>query len=147
MPRVKLATFDEMSAAIEDLGDARSRSGWSLAQVLIHIAQGIEYSVSGYPAMRSGIFRATIGRIALRKFLGAGEMSHDLQAPVPGAPSLDPSTTLADAKARLQKSIAEFRAMTGSPKPHFAYGPMSKSDAEKITAIHFANHASAFAKS
>ena len=83
----------------------------------------------------------------LRKFLGAGEMSHDLQAAVPGAPSLDPSTTLADAKARLQKSIAEFRAMTGSPKPHFAYGPMSKSDAEKITAIHFANHASAFAKS
>ena len=77
------------------------RFAWALA----HCAQSIEYSLTGYPKLRSGLFRATIGPLAKRKFIRANRMSHDVSAPVPGAPVLD-GDDVAAAKARLVAAVA-----------------------------------------
>lgn len=115
------------------------RGPWTLAHTLEHCAQSIEYSLSGYPALRSGLFRATVGRIAKRKFLSAGRMRHDLAAPVPGAPALA-SSDAAVAEARLRAAIAAFQAHEGAFADHLAYGPCSKAEYEALHVMHVADH-------
>jgi hypothetical protein len=43
-------------------GLAQHRIAWTLAQMLEHAAQSVEYSLRGFPEMKSGLFRATVGR-------------------------------------------------------------------------------------
>lgn len=112
---------------------------WSFAQTIEHCAQSIEYSVSGYPRLRSGLFRATVGRIAKHRFLSKGAMSHDLSAPVPGAPALE----MTDAKAaiaRLERAITAFQAHDRPLAPHLAYGPCTKAEYEALHVMHVADH-------
>jgi hypothetical protein len=140
---MRLASFHQMAGALDDLERERGRrldGSWTLYQVLVHVAQGIEYSISGYPTMRSALFRKTIGRLALRKFLGQGAMSHDLAAPIPGAPPIPPAGPLDDGLARLRKAMADFAALSSEPAPHFAYGPLTRAQYEQVHAMHLANH-------
>lgn len=140
---MRLGSFREVAGALDDLEAARGRrmeGTWTLYQVLVHVAQGIEYSMSGYPSMRSAVFRKTVGRIALRKFLGQGYMSHDLAAAIPGAPDILPDGQVAEGFARLRKAIDDFSSLNGDPAPHFAYGPLTKLEYEKVHAMHLANH-------
>ena len=39
-------------------------SSWGLSALLQHLAQSIEYSMSGYPEMKSAVFRAVVGNAA-----------------------------------------------------------------------------------
>ena len=110
------------------------------AQTLVHCAQSIEYSMTGYPRLRSGLFRATVGRLVKRKFLRAGSMSHDLAAGIAGAADPAADADLASAMARLRAAIASFRGHEGPLGPHLAYGPCSKSDYEKLHSMHVADH-------
>jgi Protein of unknown function (DUF1569) len=115
---------------------------WTLAQIFEHCAQSIGYSMTGYPQLRSKLFRVTVGRIAKGKFLGQGYMSHDLEAPVPGAPALGTDGDTAVAATKLRDAVAAFKAFTGEPAPHLAYGPCTLAEYERVHAMHFANHAS-----
>ncbi|MFY9514315.1 MAG: DUF1569 domain-containing protein, partial [Rubrivivax sp.] len=67
---------------------ADDNAGWTLPQVLNHLAQSIEYSISGFPALKPAWFQATLGRTAFAVFDARGRMSHSLRAPIPGAPAL-----------------------------------------------------------
>jgi hypothetical protein len=110
------------------------------AQAILHCAQSIEYSMSGYPSLRSALFRATIGPLVKRKFLRAGSMSHDVGAPLAGAPALPVDTELAPALARLRAAIASFRAHEGPLGPHLAYGACTKAEYEALHSMHIADH-------
>lgn len=135
-----MRTFDEVLAELERVkGGAHTQGAWTLPWVLEHCAQSIEYSLSGYPVLRSGLFRATIGRIAKRKFLGSGAMSHDVEAAIAGAPALSLTDTNVAAD-RLTKAIAAFRAHEGSLADHLAYGACSKADYEALHAMHVTDH-------
>lgn len=136
-----MRTFDEVLAELTKLTatGARKQGAWPFAWVLEHCAQSIEYSLSGYPVLRSGLFRATIGRIAKRKFLSSGAMSHDCEAAITGAPALSLSDTNAAAD-RLTQAIAAFRAHEGALADHLAYGACSKADYEALHAMHVADH-------
>ncbi len=141
--RLKLKSLDDVSARLDALERSAAPSAegsWSVAQVLIHCAQSIEYSVSGYPAAKGALFQKTVGRLALRKFLGAGAMSHDLAAPIPKAPEPPASSTLADGISRLRRAIAAFRSHPGELAPHFAYGKVTREQYEQVHAMHVANH-------
>ena len=141
-------TLEELDTHIRDLGPASARGqGFTLAQALGHCAQSIEYSMTGYPALRSGLFRATIGRLVKRRFLRAGRMSHDRAAPVPGAPELGADLSLDDARARLRGAIAAFRAYSGALAPHLAYGPCSKDEYGVLHALHIEDHLRSFVSS
>ena len=117
---------------------------WTWPQTLIHCAQSIEYSMTGFPQAKSPIFQRTIGAVAYRVFSWRGRMTHDLAEPIPGAPSLEASIDAASAIARLQRAVQDFRSRKEPLRPHFAYGELTKSEYEHAHAMHLANHFSAF---
>lgn len=117
----------------------RTTAGWKLPAVLEHAAQSIEYSLSGFPEMKSEWFRGTVGSAAFAVFDAKGSMHHSLTEPIPGAPALgDPP--LVPAAARLKKALREFEAHRGSLAPHFAYGPLDHASYTRAHLMHLANH-------
>jgi len=118
--------------------------GWTLAQAVAHCAQSIEYSMTAYPKLRSGLFRATIGPIVKRKFLRAHRMSHDVLAQVAGAPEISAAITLADACDRAIAAGKAFDAFTGDLAPHLAYGRCSKPEYAELHALHVDDHLRSF---
>lgn len=116
---------------------------WSVAQVLAHCAQSIEYSLIGFPLPKPAWFQATVGKLALGKFLRQGYMSHDLAAAIPGAPPPhdgDPRAAL----ERLIAAIDQFEAREEPMAPHFAYGPVDKARYGRVQAMHIAQHLESF---
>lgn len=144
---LRFSNLDEAVAEVDRVlaaSSVSSNGAWSPSQVFTHLAQSIEYSITGYPENKPAIFRKTIGRIVLRKFLGAGQMSHGLADAIPGAPALDANVSLPDAAARLKASIASFRSAQRGLAIHFVYDAVTQAEYEQVHAMHIANHLSAF---
>lgn len=139
-----VTALDQLTGLLDSLDPNLRSDGWTLPQALSHCAQSVEYSISGYPRLRSGLFRATIGPIVKRKFLRAGRMKHDLTAPVAGAPDLPTSLTFADSRDRLRAAVTAFRAHDGELAPHLAYGVCSRSEYETLHLLHLEDHLRAF---
>jgi hypothetical protein len=117
---------------------------WTWSKTLLHCAQSIEYSMTGYPEPRSAFFQHTAGAIAFSYFKSRGRMSHNLLEAIPGASSLDANAAPAVALAALRKAVAAFESHTGPLRPHFAYGDLTKAEYEQAHAMHIANHMSVF---
>ena len=109
-------------------------------QLLQHLAQSIEYSMKGYPEMKSAAFRAVLGNAAFAVFNARGAMSHSLTEPIPGAPALDAKVALKDSVRRLLDALAAFEAWSGALRPHFAYGELDKAQYTRAHLMHLANH-------
>ena len=135
-------TFPDLAAARRAVQGLTA--GWgstgalSLAQVLEHAAQSVEFSMQGFPAPKSALFQATAGRAAFAVFDARGQMSHGLDEPIPGAPAL--KMDLPQAQARLLRALDAFEAHTGPLAPHFAYGALDKNDYTRAHLMHLANH-------
>jgi hypothetical protein len=137
--------FASLRTALDEaqrLANAHAETGstWTLSQTFVHCAQSIEYSLTGFPDMKSELFQHTVGTAAFNVFAWRGRMSHDLAEPIPGAPSLANETDLDGSLARLQKSVEDFERSGEPLQPHFAYGSLSKADYELAHAMHLANH-------
>src|SRR5689334_20338245 len=139
-----VTALDQLTGLLDSLDPNLRSPGWTLAQALSHCAQSIEYSLSGYPRLRSGLFRATIGPLVKRKFLRANKMSHDLTAPVAGAPDLPTSLTFDDSRARLHSAVDTFRRHDGPLAPHLAYGRCTKDEYATLHLLHLQDHLRAF---
>jgi hypothetical protein len=135
------AALDAVSQKLRSLDLSLTSTGWSMAHVLEHCAQSIEYSLDGFPAMKPAPFRF-IARFVMRGFLRDGVMKHDLTAAIPGAPSLS-STDAAQSRDRLLAAIAKFASST-TTKPHFAYGDVAHDDYARLHAMHIEEHLRAF---
>lgn len=137
-----MISFDAVLAEIE--AQRANVDARPLASALAHCAQSVEYSLTGYPALRSPLFRSTIGRIAKRRFLKRGVMSHDTNAPIAGAPEPGESN-VESAVVRLRTAIEAFRAHTGALAPHLAYGECTRDEYEQLHSMHIADHLRALA--
>jgi hypothetical protein len=115
-------------------------SPWNLSQVLQHLAQSIEFSMQGFPALKGQWFRSSIGSAAFAVFNARGAMSHSLDEPIPGAPALDPSQALKTSVNRLLAAMDAFAQFNGTLLPHFAYGELTKPQYERAHLMHLANH-------
>ncbi|WP_284619088.1 DUF1569 domain-containing protein [Aquabacterium humicola] len=135
-----IAAARDAVAALPKRTGARSTGAWGLPQVLQHAAQSIEYSIDGYPAMKSVLFQGTVGAAAWRVFSARGRMNHSLDEPIPGAPALDTSLTLEAAATRLLAAFERFDKHTGALRPHFAYGALDKAAYTRAHLMHLANH-------
>lgn len=139
--------FKDFNEALKELNileqnTVKSATNWNLAQILNHCAQSIEFSMVGYPELKSAIFRKTVGKIAISVFLSRGYMNHGLNDEIAGAPKLSAEANLSDAFKRLYNAIDSFKNFTGELKPHLAYDTLSKEDYEAAHAMHIANHLS-----
>jgi hypothetical protein len=141
----KLEAFATLKEARERVLDLRFNtpthdSPWSLSELLQHLAQSIEFSMKGYPEMKSAAFRAVLGNAAFAVFNARGAMSHSLTEPIPGAPALDAKVALKDSVQRLLDALAAFEAWSGALRPHFAYGELDKAQYTRAHLMHLANH-------
>jgi hypothetical protein len=140
----EVKTFPNIAAVLKTLESLRaqplkSSGAWSLPQVLEHCAQSIEFSLNGFPQMKSGLFRSTAGAAAFTVFSARGAMSHPLAEPIPGAPALA-ATKLEPALVRAIAAFKAFEAHSGKLHPHFAYGELTKAEYTNAHLMHLANH-------
>jgi hypothetical protein len=141
------AGLAEAMSELDRLKDAvplDASANWTWSKTLLHCAQSIDYSISGYPEAKSALFQRTAGAAAFSFFRSRGRMSHNLIEAIPGAATLDANAHVAVAVATLRKSVAAFLAHTGPLQPHFAYGALDRADYERAHAMHIANHLSVF---
>jgi Protein of unknown function (DUF1569) len=142
-----MPTMAAAMAAIEGLAKGYRHTGaWTLAQMLNHAAQSIDYSIDGFPELRSALFRNAVGRVAFAVFQTRGKMGHSLTEPIPGAPALDAQAPLEPAIARAVAALRRFEAHTGALAPHFAYGELDKAQYTRAHLMHLANHWSEVAR-
>ena len=138
--------FGSLRAALDEaerlarVATAETPAIWTLSQTLVHCAQSIKYSVTGFPQMKSEIFQNTAGAAAFAFFAWRGRMSHNLAEQIPGAPSLENETDMTVALTRLRNAVDDFESAQKPLEPHFAYGRLAKSDYELAHAMHLANH-------
>ena len=109
-------------------------------QILIHCAQSVEYSMSGYPELRPEIFRNTVGKVAFSLFSTKGSMTHPLDEPIPGAPTLETGNDIDAALLRLRKAYTDFEQYNGPLSPHFTYGELTKEEYTIAHVMHINNH-------
>jgi hypothetical protein len=137
------ATWKDGQQAVLDLLFAPKvvqGNAWNLSQVMQHLAQSIEFSMQGFPALKGAWFRSSIGSAAFAVFNARGTMSHSLDEPIPGAPALDASQALKTSVQRLLDAMDAFAQFNGTLRPHFAYGELTKPQYERAHLMHLANH-------
>jgi hypothetical protein len=118
--------------------------GWTPAQVFEHLAQSVEYSMTGFPQSKSPLFQSTAGAVAFAVFQSKGAMTHGLTEPIPGAPVLATNGNTDAALDRLLTSLKTFDTYAGALKPHFAYGTLDKTQYAAAHAMHVFNHLTEF---
>lgn len=141
---VTLNNLNEAKGVLLELQQQENIHGinWNPYKVFVHCAKTIDYSMTGYPAMKPAIIRATVGKIAIRKFLSQGYMKHNLTADVAGSPEIEDTGTAHDGVATLIDTIERFQKHQDALKPHLVFGKLPKDHYEKYFAIHIADHLS-----
>lgn len=121
-----------------DLSAIESSGDWGLGRMFSHLAQGVEFSMTGYPVQKPKLFQATVGTLAFKLFEMRGRMSHELNEPIPGEVVSEISAD--EGLGRLWTSLETFRDFDGALQPHFAYGGLNKAQFGKAHLLHIENH-------
>ena len=142
--------FESLSGAVQALEQLkvqplRSTGAWDVPHVLHHVAQSVEYSLTGFPSLRKAWFRATVGPLALKVFAARGRMQHELDAPIPGAPDIAQGLPLPAAVDHVVAALRAFEQHRGPLAPHFAYGALDKLAYTQAHLMHLADHWQLFA--
>jgi hypothetical protein len=137
--------FASLPAALKTLEQSRTEAprmtgAWDLPHVLHHVAQSVEYSMVGFPQIKPTWFRATLGSYAFALFNARGQMSHQLNDPIPGAPEIAQGLPLAPAIDHAIAALQAFDRFDGALAPHFAYGALAKPAYLRAHLMHLANH-------
>jgi Protein of unknown function (DUF1569) len=132
----ELINLHNISPRIDTSGE------WALPVTLDHCAESLEGSLHGYPQLKPQWFRYSVGPLAKHVFLWNGAMSHNTHDPIPGFEDQPSSNSDQEAFDRLFLAIANFKTWNREVAEHFAYGKLSKEEAEKLQAFHIADHLS-----
>ncbi|MCW7468803.1 DUF1569 domain-containing protein [Leptospira kanakyensis] len=137
-----LADLRELLVSLQSDPEGIKLSGnWSVGKVFAHCAQSIEYSLKGYPEMKSAIFRGSIGKVAFSIFAFKNKMNHGLEEPIPGAEDISNATEVKAGIKRLIQAIDDFsKTKESSLRPHFAYGELTKEEYDVAHSLHIKNH-------
>lgn len=142
----RLLTFknlEECMVEVENIHKAKDlhiENEWNLYQNLVHCAQSIEYSMTGYPENKPKIFQNTVGSLVFHQFEKQGYMRHNRSEPIPGSTPIEAGGSVDQAVARLTKAVIDFENFKTDLKPHFAYGKLSKSQFAQAHCMHLGDH-------
>lgn len=127
-----------------DLNTIETTGAWEVARTFNHLAQSVEFSMTGYPEMKSPLFQNTAGKLAFSVFQARGRMMHGLDEKIPGeivdANQEDPK----QARQRLTDALEKFDGFTESLQPHFAYGNLNRTQYALAHVMHVNNHLEEF---
>ena len=137
-----LKTIDELDLFLEELKNrkASTTGNWTLAQILCHIGDSIEFFLSqneGAIQVPSFI-QNTVGKLLLNKFFLFGKMDKGLTNPIKKGEPKDGDLSLElDRVIILSK---KFKNHTGSFNKHPVFGALSKEELIKLHLLHCSNH-------
>ncbi len=133
-------TMDRVMERLEglDVSTLSATGSWESARIFDHLAQGVEFSLTGYPELKPALFRSTVGPLAFSVFAAKGSMSHGLDEEIPGEVLRNVDAQIA--LDRLKSALRSFDEHQGTLAPHFAYGALSKTDYAAAHAMHVNNH-------
>ena len=139
---VEITSVERMLTLLDSLKSRQlaAKSGWSPYKVFVHLAQSIQYSMTGYPELKSEVFQHTAGSAAFYAFSVAGAMRHNLTEPIPGAPVIADEGNVNEAIDLVITALQQFQAYRGQLQPHFAYGLLSKTEFAHAHVMHIENH-------
>lgn len=136
--------IDNMLDELESLRKKTLRkSGWDAARTFHHLAQSIEFSMTGFPETKSKLFQKTVGKVAFKFFNARGEMYHGLQDAIPGE-VIHLSGEAAIGLNRLKLALKDFKNYSSDLKPHFAYGELNHADYSIAHVLHIKDHLQEF---
>lgn len=141
--RGHLGGYDDVMQLLDHFASVAlvsSHGAWQPSIIFAHCAQSIEYSLNGFPELKSELFRSTVGAAAAAAFAAAGQMRHNLAEPIPGAAPIADVADYLPALARLKSAFETFHAHRGPLQPHFAYGALEHADYEFAHVLHLDNH-------
>lgn len=121
-----------------DLSAIGSTGDWGLGRTFSHLAQGVEFSMIGYPEEKPKLFQMTAGKLAFTIFQMRGRMSHGLDEVIPG--EVVAEVTPDEGLNRLWTSLEAFRDFDGPLRPHFAFGHLGKDKFAQVHLMHIENH-------
>jgi hypothetical protein len=113
---------------------------WNSFQTLTHLAQSIEFSITGYPLHKSELFKSMIGKSAFKLFSQKGKMFHNLAEAIPGAAELRSEGGGEQAMARLITALEKFSQYQQPLAPHFAYGELNHDEYALAHVMHVYDH-------
>ena len=122
-----------------DVASIQTSGSWDIARTFNHLAQSVEFSMTGFPVMKSVVFQHTVGRLAFSVFNARGSMMHGLDEVIPGEVVVDAAKT-DEALGRLISALEQFEAFDGELQPHFAYGQLDKAQYAVAHVMHINNH-------
>ena len=117
--------------------------GWDATRTFHHLAQSVEFSMSGFPEEKSQMFQRTVGQLAYKVFNARGKMSQGLDEIIPGEVVMTKGEAT-EGLLRLKSALLTFRAYEADLKPHFAYGTLDKDDYAIAHVLHINNHLEEF---
>lgn len=123
-----------------DIENIKTEGAWGAARTLNHLAQSVEFSMTGYPDMKPKLFRQTVGQLAFSVFQANGRMTHGTDEEIPGEVINLEDKNATVARERLITALENFDAITGALHPHFAYGQLSKTQYSIAHAMHVDDH-------
>lgn len=140
---LRFASLDEVLADAERLvkGPSKTLGNWSLGQILKHLAAAMDMAVDGLSAKPPWIMRQA-ARLMKNRMLNKG-LSPGFQLPRSMAKTLvvDDGTTPEEGLAALRTAIDRYKS-AGELKPHPAFGPLSRTEWDKLHLRHSELHLS-----
>lgn len=128
-----------------NVAELQGTGSWDVARTFNHLAQSIEFSMAGFPKMKSPVFQNTVGQLAFSVFQARGKMSHNLEEAIPGESIQESNTDPAAALQRLVQSLQDFEYFESPLQPHFAYGGLGRDEYAIAHVMHINNHLEEFA--
>ena len=135
-------TIDELDLFLEELRDrqATTTGNWTLAQILCHIGDSIEFILSQKEGaiVVPGFIQNTVGKLLLNKFFLFGKMDGGLPNPIKKGEPKDGDPTF-----ELERVISlskKFMNHTGPYNKHPVFGALSKEEIIKLHLLHCSNH-------
>jgi hypothetical protein len=146
MAKRRALHFDDVNQVMPEvvlLLHGYSRGGnWTLAQVCRHLALVLQGTVEGWRWRMPWIFRRTVGALVFRRVLASGKMGEGIK--LNEQLKLIPESNLDDRVEAefLHSALRVFMASPGPFPEHPFFGPLTRSQWDRLHAIHCAHHLS-----
>lgn len=130
-----------------ELEFVETTGSWEVARTFNHLAQSVEFSMEGFPEMKSALFQNTAGSLAFSVFQANGRMTHGLDEPIPGEIVESSDDDAPKALGRLIQALERFHTYEDQLMPHFAYGDLNTAQYSLAHVMHINNHLEEFRNS
>jgi len=139
--RLHFTSYEEMLNDVHALASRPTRvlGNWSLGQICMHLAAGINAGVDGAPFQPAWYFRL-IGPL-IKGWVISRPMSPGFKLPSNAGAFLPAPVSTTEGVAALEQAIARFRNTTDL-KPHAVFGPMSREQWDLLQMRHGEMHLS-----